>query len=143
MTYSDGTPRPPDRHRKKLSAWENNNSGGRLIRKRSQTLVGNTTLPASITLHKGDYGSQGTIVLRVHQTFSVNSGLKFAVKERPATGSVLVLDPVGDDTELVYLAGKRADAKEWLTRHGYPNAVLKEVTADNVVADTVEGRAAA
>lgn len=143
VTYSDGTPRPPDRHRKKLATWENNNSGGRLIRKRAETRIGNTMLLASITLHKGDYGSQGTIVLRVHQTFSVTSGLKFAVKERPAIGSVLVLDPVGDDAELVYLAGNRADAEEWLTRHSYPNAVLKEVTADDGAADTVEGRAAA
>lgn len=143
VTYSDGTPRPPERHRKKLGAWQNNNSGGRLIHKRAETRIGSTVLPASITLHKGDYGSQGTIVLRVHQTFSVNSGLKFAVKERPAIGSILVLDPVGGDAELVYLAGNRADAEEWLTRHGYPNAVLKEVMADDVAATTVEGRAAA
>jgi hypothetical protein len=143
VTYSDGAPRPPERHRKKLVAWKNNNSGGRLIRKRAETRIGSTVLPASITLHKGDYGSQGTIVLRVHQSFSVNSGLKFAVKERPAIGSVLVLDPVGDDAELVYVARHRADAEEWLTRHGYPNAVLKEVTADGVTADIVKGRVAA
>lgn len=143
VTYSDGTPRPPERHRKKLAAWENRNSGGRLIRKHAETRVGNTTLPATITLHKGDYGSQGTIVLRVHQTFSVNSELKFAVTERPANGSVLVLHRAGDDAELVYVASDRAAAEEWLTRHGYPNAVLQEVTADAVAADTAEGRAAA
>lgn len=143
VTYSDGTPRPPDRHRKKLAAWENNNSGGRLIRKRAEARIGNTTLPASITLHKGDYGGQGIIVLRVHQSFSVNSTLSFTVKERPAIGSVLVLDSASDDAELVYLARDRADAEEWLTRHGYPNAVLQEVTAGDRAADTVEGRAAA
>lgn len=143
VTYSDGSPRPPERHRKKLADWENRNSGGRLIRKQAQARVGNTTLPASITLHKGDYGSQGTIVLRVHQTFSVNSDLKFVVKERPAIGSFLVLDRPGEAAELVYLASHRADAEEWLSRHGYPNAVLREVTADAVAADTVEGRAAA
>ena len=143
VTYSDGSPRPPERHRKKLAAWENRNSGGRLIRKQAEARIGNTVLPASITLHKGDYGSQGTIVLRVHQTFSVNSDLKFAVKERPAIGSVLVLDRPGDDAELVYLANHRADAEEWLSRHGYPNAVLREVTADAVAADAIEGRAAA
>ncbi|WP_287187853.1 hypothetical protein, partial [Mesorhizobium sp.] len=92
VTYRDGTPRPPERHRNKLAAWENRNSGGRLIRKQAETRVGNTTLPASITLHKGNYGSQGAIVLRVHQSFSVNSDLNFAVKERPAIGSGLVLD---------------------------------------------------
>ena len=143
VTYSDGSPRPPERHRKKLAAWENRNSGGRLIRKQAEARIGNTVLPATITLHKGDYGSQGTIVLRVHQTFSVNSDLKFVVKERPAIGSFLVLDRPGEDAELVYVASHRADAEEWLSRHGYPNAVLQEVTADAVAADTVEGRAAA
>jgi hypothetical protein len=143
IQYSDDTPRPPERHRKKLAAWESHNSGGRLIRKQAEARVGNTTLPATITLHKGDYGSQGTIVMRVHQTFSVNSELRFAVKERPAIGSVLVLDRAGDDAELVYLASHRADAEEWLSRHGYPNAVLSEITADAVAADAVEGRTAA
>lgn len=143
VTYSDSTLRPPERHRKKLAAWENRNSSGRLIRKHAERRVGNTTLPATITLHKGDYGSQGTIVMRVHQTFSVNSELRFAVKERPAIGSVLVLDRTGDDAELVYLASHHADAEEWLSRHGYPNAVLSETRADAVAADTVEGRTAA
>lgn len=143
LTYSDSKLRPPERHRKKLAAWENRNSGGRLIRKQAERRVGSTTLPATITLHKGDYGSQGTIVMRVHQTFSVNSDLRFSVKERPATGSVLVLDRAGDDAELVYLASHRADAEEWLTRHGYPNACLSEIMADAVAADAVEGRTAA
>ncbi len=143
VTYSDGSPRPPERHRKKLAAWENRNGGGCLIRKQAETRVGSTTLPASITLHKGDYGSQGTIVLRVHQTFSVNNDLKFSVKERPAIGSVVVLDRAGDGAELVHLAANRTAAEEWLTRHGYPNAVLQQVTADTVAADTVEGRTAA
>ncbi|KRB29636.1 hypothetical protein [Mesorhizobium sp. Root172] len=143
VTFSDGSPRPPERHRKKLAAWENRNGSGRLIRKQAEARVGSSTLPASITLHKGDYGSQGTIVLRVHQSFSVNSDLKFSVKERPAIGSVLVLDRAGDDAELVHLAANRTAAQEWLTRHGYPNAVLRQVTADTVAADTVEGRTAA
>lgn len=138
VTYSDGSPRPPERHRKKLAAWQNRNSGGRLIRKQAEARVGNTTIPASITLHEGDHSSQGTIVLRVHRTFSVNGDLRFAVKERPAVGSVLVLDRAGEDAELVHLAPNRTAAEEWLTHHGYPNAVLQEITAD-----IVEGRAAA
>ncbi|MBD0416780.1 hypothetical protein [Oryzicola mucosus] len=142
LTYSDGSARPPDRFAKKLVAWETRNSCGRLIRKQAEARVGNTTIPASITLHEGDYGSQGTIVLRVHRTFSVNSELRFAVKEPPAIGSVLVLNRAGDDAELVHLAGDRAAAEEWLTRHGYPHAVLQQITADTEAADSVEGRAA-
>lgn len=143
IRYADGSPRPPERHRKKLAAWENRNSGGRLIAKRAQAIVGSTTLPASITLHKGDFGSGGVIVLRVHQTFSVNSDLTFTVVERPAAGSVLVLNRPGEDAELVHLAENREAAESWLKSHGYPQAVLHEVTPDEAAAVADEGRAAA
>ncbi|MDO9306313.1 MAG: hypothetical protein Q7T75_00405, partial [Mesorhizobium sp.] len=33
VAWSDGTPRPPARHRRKLDAWITSNSQGRLIRK--------------------------------------------------------------------------------------------------------------
>ncbi len=143
VRYSDGTPRPPERFRKKLASWENRNSGGRLIRKQAACRVGATVLPASITLHEGNYGGGGVMVLTVHRSFSVSTDLKFSVTERPGIGAVRVLNRLGDDAELVYLASHRADAEEWLTRHGYPDAVLDEVTADAVAADSVEGRAAA
>lgn len=58
-------------------------------------------------------------------------------------GSVRVFERAGDNAELVHFAPHRAAAEEWLSRHGYPNAVLEEVTADEIVADVVEGRAVA
>ena len=82
------------------------------------------------------------IVLRVFKTFSVDSALDFSVVERPAAGSILVHNRPGDAGELVHVATNRQAADEWLSRHGYPNAVLHEVTADEVAADNVEGRAA-
>jgi hypothetical protein len=141
VRYCDGTPRPPESHRKKLAAWENRNSGGRLIRKQAERHIGNAILPASVTLHKGDYGAGAVIVLRVHQTFSVNSELRFVVAERPIVGAVRILDHAGDDAELVHIAATRDEADGWLRQHGYPNAVLDEVTADHA-SDAVLGRAA-
>ncbi|MHC2618196.1 hypothetical protein ACVIW2_000227 [Bradyrhizobium huanghuaihaiense] len=143
VRFSDGTPRPPERHRKKLAAWEHRNSGGRLIRKQPERRIGNTVIGASFTLHSGDYGGGGVVVLRVHRTFPVDSDLAFVVTERPKLGTVRVLDRPGEDAELVYLAGSRADAETWLQSHGYPNGVLDEVTADAVAADVAEGRTAA
>jgi hypothetical protein len=143
IAWSDGTPRPPERHRRKLSAWQTNNSSGRLIRKQNERTVGSVTLPANFTLHEADHGAGGVIAIRIHRTFSLGSSLRFSVLERPAIGSILVLDRPGDDAELVYLAGNRVDAEEWLTRHGYPNACLSETRADAVAADAVEGRTAA
>ncbi|WP_407123473.1 hypothetical protein [Bradyrhizobium sp. STM 3561] len=143
IRFSDGTLRPPERHRKKLAAWEHRNSGGRLIRKQAERRVGNTLIRATITLHAGDYGGGGVVVLRVHRTFSVESDLRFVVTERPRVGAVRVLNRPGEDAELVCLASCRADAECWLQSHGYPDAVLEEVTAGAPAADVTGGRTAA
>src|SRR5690606_32648078 len=105
--------------------------------------VGYTGIPAEITLHMQDIGSRSVIVMRVLRTFSVNNDLSFSIVERPATGLILILERPGSEAELVHLASNRQEAEEWLSRHGYPRAVLKEVTADDAAADVVEGRAAA
>jgi len=143
IAWSDGSPQPPARFNKKTAAWRTNNSRGHLIRKQAARGVGNISLSACFTLHEADYGAGGVIAIRVHRTFSLDSRLAFTVVERPAIGSVRVFDRAGDDAELVYLAANEADAREWLTRHGYPRAVLEEVTPDEVGADVVEGRTAA
>ena len=62
---------------------------------------------------------------------------------RPPAGAVRVFDRPGDHAELVHLAPHRAAAELWLSEHGYPQAVLEEVTADEAAADAVEGRVVA
>ncbi|KQW18212.1 hypothetical protein ASC80_22060 [Afipia sp. Root123D2] len=143
VAWSDGTPQPPARFNKKRAAWRTSNSRGRLVRKQGVRGVGNLSLSACFTLHEADYGAGGVIAIRVHRTFSVESKLHFTIVERPAIGSVRVFDRAGDDAELVYLATNEVDARKWLTRHGYPRAVLQDVTADQVGADIIEGRTAA
>ncbi|MCJ2877520.1 hypothetical protein JUM41_25080 [Rhizobium pusense] len=143
LAWSDGQSRPPERHRKKLSAWQTYNSSGRLIRKQDERGAGNITLPPSFTLHEGDYGGGGVIAIRVHRTFSLDTRLVFSIVERPAVGSCRIFDRPGDHAELVHLAESRLAAEQWLTTHGYPSAVLQDVTADEIAADVVEGRAAA
>lgn len=141
IAWSDGAPRPPERHRRKLSAWKTNNSSGRLIRKQGE--LGSGILPASFTLHEADQGAAGVITIRVHRTFSLEARLTFTIVERPAVDSCRVFDRAGDNAELAHLAANRRAAEEWLSRPGYPHAVLEVVTADEVAADVVEGRAAA
>ncbi|MGV4797422.1 hypothetical protein [Rhizobium sp. F40D2] len=143
VTWSDGTPRPPERHRRKLAAWENRNSKGRLIRKQGKRGIGNACLSPDFTLHEGDFGTNSVITIRNHRTFSLDSSLTFKVIARPQLGYIRVFDRAGDNAELVHLAANRQAAEEWLTRHSYPNAVLEEVTADEVAAAHVEGRVAA
>ncbi|MFG1240480.1 hypothetical protein V5F63_25170 [Xanthobacter autotrophicus DSM 597] len=143
VAWSDGTPRPPERFTRKLSAWQTHNSKGRLIQKQGERGIGSVGLSASFTLHEADFGAGGVIAIRVHRTFSLDSKLDFTVLERPAIGSVRIFDRAGVGGELVHLAAHRQAAEEWLSRHGYPRAVLEEVTADEVGADIVEGRAVA
>ena len=143
VAWSDGTPRPPERHRRKRDAWTTNNSQGRLVRKQGDRDIGTLDPYASFTLHEADYGAGGVIAIRVHRTFSLGSSLRFTVIERPPVGAVRVFDRPGDNAELVHLAPHRAAAEQWLSEHGYPNAVLDDVTADEAAADAVEGRAAA
>ena len=143
VAWSDGNPRPPERHRRKLDAGKTNNSQGRLIRKPSVQDIGTLDPHGSFTLHEADYGAGGDIAIRVHRTFSLGSTLRFTVIDRPKVGSVRVFDRVGDNAELVHLAPHRAAAEQWLSEHGYPSAVLEEVTADDAAADAIEGRAAA
>ncbi len=143
VAWSDGTPRPPERHHRKLGAWKTSNSQGRLIRKQGPLGARLVDPHASFTLHEADYGAGGVIAIRVHRTFSLASSLSFAIIERPAVGSVRVFDRAGGHAELVHLAPHRAAAEHWLSEHGYPNAVLEEVSADEAAANTVEGRAPA
>ena len=142
IRYSDGTPRPPQRFKHKLAAWENNNNVGRLVRKAASHTIGNHTAPASFTLHQGDFGSAGVVVLKVFKTFSASSPLTFTVVERPKPGMVRVLDRAGGHAELLHLAADRAAAQAWLASHRYSDAVLDAVIDDDIAAGTGEGRAA-
>jgi hypothetical protein len=140
VAWSDGTPRPPERHRKKLSAWESRNGKGRLIRKEASRTTGTYTSPPSFTLHEGDIGGRNTFVVKILRTFSVDSTLSFTVVKRPLVGSVRVFDRPGPSHELVHLAESRETAETWLNAHGHPLAVLEDVTEDEIAADHLEGR---
>jgi hypothetical protein len=54
VAWSDGTPRPPEQHHRKLDAWKTNNSQGRLIRKQGGLGAGLIVPHASFTLHAAD-----------------------------------------------------------------------------------------
>ncbi|MNU11595.1 hypothetical protein D3C72_2595720 [compost metagenome] len=53
------------------------------------------------------------------------------------------MQDVGENVELLHLAEDREAAELWLARKGYSRARLEEITADEVGADAIEGRAAA
>jgi len=143
VRYSDGAPKPPERFTKKLAAWKRRNSVGRLIRKEPSRERVTYTSPACFTLHEGDFGEHGVVVLSIRRTYSVESELRFEIVERPAIGMVRVLQDVGDSPELLHLARDREAAERWLASNRYGRGYLEEVTADEVGTDVVEGRTAA
>ena len=143
IRYSDGTARPPVRFRKKLSAWESRNGTGRLVKKEPPRERPTYTSPACFTLHEGDFGQGGIIVVSARRIWSVESNLRFDIVERPAIGMIRVLQNLGDSSELLHLARDREAAERWLASNRYSRAYLEEVSADEVGADIIEGRAAA
>ena len=77
------------------------------------------------------------------RTHPVDSDLSFEIVERPAIGMVRVLQDWGGGSGLLHLAESHEAARLWLAKNRYSNARLDEVTADEVGADVIEGRAAA
>ncbi|CAH1667040.1 hypothetical protein [Chelatococcus asaccharovorans] len=143
VAYSDGAPKPPARFTKKLAAWERRNGVGRLVRKEPRRERPTYSSPPCFTLHEGDFSSGGVILVTVMHTYGIDSDLRFRVVERPKVGQVRVVQHVGENVELLHLADSREAAELWLAKAGYTRAQLDEVTADEVGADAVEGRAAA
>jgi hypothetical protein len=143
IRYYDGTARPPTRFRKELSAWESRNGNGRLVKKEPPRTRATYSSPAYFTLHEGDFGQAGIIVVSVRRTWSVESDLRFEIVERPAIGMIRVLQDLGDSPELLHLAKDRATAERWLADNPYSRAYLEEVSSDEIGADVIEGRTAA
>jgi len=142
VRYFDGTPKPPARFTKKLAAWQRRNGVGRLVRKEPARERPTYSSPPCFTLHEGNFSSGGVIIVTVMRTHSLDSDLSFEIIERPRIGQVRVLQQIGDNMELLHLAENREAAELWLVKTGY-GARLEEVTADEVSADVIEGRAAA
>lgn len=127
LRYSDGQPRPPVRFNKKLAAWERTNGVGRLIKKTPAVVRPTYSIPEGFTLHHGDFGSGGVIVMVVTMTYSVDSPLHFDIINQPAPGMVRVLTQWEGVDELRHLAPDMATAQSWLASHRYSNARFEVV----------------
>jgi hypothetical protein len=126
IRFSDGAAEPPQRHRRKHAAWRSSNGTGRLVRKAPQK----QGLPASFTLHVGDFGSDDVTVVKAYRVFAVTSPLSFAIVDKPRPGQVALLhDDLGMPT-LVHLADTEADAQAWLAAH--PRDNLRRVPAESL-----------
>jgi hypothetical protein len=80
--------------------------------------------------------------IAAREAFSLDSDLAFAVVRRPEAGEFRVLQEYGVHSILLYLAKSRPDAERWVKESGHIKIRLEEVTAEEVCADVIEGRAA-
>jgi len=130
IRYSNGEARPPERFKRKLRKWEGSNGVGRLIQKQPGSAGRNYVLPASITLHVGDYGEAGCIMLVVNHTFHIGSALTFSVDQLPRVGAARVVTRWQDVDELRHLARDVAAAEAWLREHHWSNARIEVCVSD-------------
>ena len=129
IRFSDGTPRPPDRFKRKLSAWKDRNGQGRLVEKAPETVTGTYTSKAHFTLNTANYGSDGTIVLVVNRVFQVSNDSIFEVVDAPKPPQCLVVTPwaTQDRLTLRHVAPNRTMAEAWLQTHRYSDAIIQDV----------------
>ena len=100
VRFSDDAAEPPQRHRRKHAAWRSSNGTGRLVRKVPEK----PALPASFTLHVGDFGTADVTVVKAYRVIAVTSPLYLAILDKPRPGQVALLhDDLGVPT-LVHLA---------------------------------------
>ena len=143
IRYSNGEPRPPERFRRKLAAWNNDNGTGRLVERYPGQATDNYSSPAQVMLHLATYGTLGVIVMTVRRAYSVESPLNFEIIEMPKPGQVRVLTMFRGKDELRHLAADVASAEAWMRDNPYSGMRAEIVTdADLAVLPSELRRAA-
>lgn len=143
LRFSSGEPRPSERFTRKLRAWKNDNGTGRLVERHGEYLGKMTRHAPTFTLHLGDFGAEGTIVLSVRQTFSTEGAKQFEILETPKPGMVRVLTSFDDRDELRHLAPDMASAERWMAMNRYSNMRAEIVPDPDPVIPPVARRQAA
>lgn len=136
IEFSDGTPQPPARFTKKLSAWKDKNGRGRLCEKQAGDPASSHPSPDRFTLHIGDFGGGGVITITLRQSCSVNSPLDFRVVATPAVGEIQVITrSTRGHEELRKVLPSLSAAASWLQSNRYPDAFFREITGNGAYVD--------
>ncbi len=137
IKFANGEPRPPERFRIKLRDWERENGSGRLVARAPAS----DRLPATFTLHLGNFGSKGVIIMVMRRQFDTDSAELFEIAELPKPGMVRVLTSHGDREELLHLAADMGSAERWMEANDYSN-MRAEIVSDPSAAPCAEAKAA-
>lgn len=143
ISWSNQAPLPPEHETDAHATWLRDNNRGLLVGKTWAPVMGNPLQPAAFKISIAAMPATADSDMPSFRTFAVDCDLGFSVLQRPPIGSCRIFDRAGDDAELLNLASSRHHAETWVRNIGFGPVVIDEVTADDVVADHVEGRAAA
>lgn len=135
VAFSDGTPRPPDRFTKKLSAWKSNNASG--------VFVGRTHGKGKGAWDVDHFTLQtlSSAVLVVNMGFNVGDTDRFTVTAPAVPGTIIAFSKFyterGDD-ECSHIWPSYAHAIAWSRANGYDlnkqGWAFKIMGADGVLA---------
>lgn len=128
IRFTDFAPAPPARFKRKHDDWSRNNNSGRLISVR----LGNGPSETSFTLHMGDYGADGIVIISARKTFMGYSALRFAIMEPPIPGSIAIVKRTGPETELLHLATTPRDASHWIEMNPSHGEALQIAANDTI-----------
>lgn len=103
VKFSDGTPRPPERFKKKLRAWQGNNDAGYFTQAHPASAYG-----------PGDFSLQtlNSAVLVLNRGFAVTSTKTFIVSPRPA-GTIIAYSEFEGRIEVRHVWPSVAHAHGW------------------------------
>lgn len=111
IRFSDGAPRPPERFNKKLSAWKNRNDVGTL------TKIDTDGSHPSFTLHMGDLGAGGVILMRVYRTYGLDSDLTFTIERKAQPGSYICCRQFRGTADVQEITPDRDKVDAWRSRN--------------------------
>lgn len=129
VRYASGEPRPPVRFTRKVQAWENENGAGRLVERKPEDCGVRTRHPATFTLHVGNFGSNGTIILSMSRSFHAESAKSFEILETPKPGTVRILTGSEGHDVLRFLAADMEEAERWMAEHHF-SSMRAEIVGD-------------
>ena len=112
VSYNDGTPMPPARHKKKLRAWKNRN-GSALFVKAQPGDPTKSWGTATFTLQESDGP-----VLVVNRIYDINSDLNFEVTP-PAPGTILAYSEFERVVDVRHVFKNECAAKDWALSRRY------------------------
>lgn len=111
VTFSDGTPRPPDRFKKKVKEWRRHNGTGLFV---AAKVGGRHKYDSpSITLQ-----TLSSTVLVVNQVWHLDTPLTFDVTP-PSPGSIIAYSDYGGEREVAHVWPSLLDAKIWAREERY------------------------